>query len=156
MTKMKKTTWFIGGSALALLAVLATVFLSGGEPALAGGADVYKSPSCGCCGIWSQYADRAGLDIAVHDIPDVDRVKEEYGVPAQLWSCHTTIIGDYFVEGHVPQEAIEKLLAEKPDIKGIALPGMPSGTPGMPGPKQGPWVIYAVGHDGSISEFMTV
>ena len=67
--------------------------------------------------------------------------------------CHTTIIGDYFVEGHVPLEAVEKLLTEKPDIKGIAMPGMPSGSPGMPGAKKGDFVIYAVNRDGSYEEW---
>ena len=83
-------------------------------------------------------------------------IKERYGVPRNLESCHTEIIGGYFVEGHMPIEAIEKLLSERPDIRGIALPGMPSGSPGMPGPKTEPWTIYAVNKDGSVGEFMVV
>ena len=71
-----------------------------------------------------------------------------------MQSCHTTTIGNYFVEGHIPIEAIEKLMTEKPNIKGIAMPGMPSGSPGMPGAKQGPFIIYAIGNDGSVGEFM--
>ena len=71
-------------------------------------------------------------------------------------SCHTTVIGEYFVEGHVPVEAIEKLLAEKPDVAGIGMPGMPSGSPGMPGAKQGQFIIYSINKDGTINEFMRI
>ena len=71
-------------------------------------------------------------------------------------SCHTVVIGDYFIEGHIPLEAVEKLLVEKPDIKGIAMPGMPSGSPGMPGAKKGDFVIYAVNNDGTTEEFMRI
>jgi len=78
---------------------------------------------------------------------DDESIKKD--VPLNLRTCHTTMVGDYFVEGHVPYEAIEKLLEEKPDIAGIALPGMPSGAPGMTGFKSGPFVIYSVNHDGN-------
>ena len=153
--KKNKTAWYIGGG-VALVVVIAIVFLGGGEPVLAGAATLYKSPTCDCCGIYANHVDRKGLDLQVTNMADVGPIGEKAGVPPQLRSCHTTFIGDYFIEGHVPVEAIQKLLAEQPDIKGIALPGMPSGTPGMPGPKLEPWVIYAIGNDGSISEFMTI
>ncbi len=87
---------------------------------------------------------------------DLAPIKDKYNIPRQLQSCHTSIIGDYFVEGHVPVEAIARLIAEKPDIAGIALPGMPSGSPGMPGAKQGTWTIQAVGKDGAVTEFMKI
>jgi hypothetical protein len=86
---------------------------------------------------------------------DVSVIKEKYHIPDELHSCHTTVVGNYFIEGHVPMEAINKLLNEKPDIDGIALPGMPIGTPGMPGPKEAPFVIYQV-KDSVYSEFMTI
>ena len=116
----------------------------------------YKSSSCGCCGGHASYLKGKGFDI--EDVPteDMGAIKERYGVPRNLESCHTEIIGGYFVEGHMPIEAIEKLLSERPDIRGIALPGMPSGSPGMPGPKTEPWTIYAVNKDGSVGEFMVV
>ena len=117
---------------------------------------VFKSPNCGCCGIYSQYMEKEGFDITVKDVPSMDIIKSKFNVPANLQSCHTTQVDDYFVEGHIPLEAIGKLLTEKPDIAGIAMPGMPSGSPGMPGRKSGPWTIYAVNHDGSYSEFMTI
>ena len=83
-------------------------------------------------------------------------VKANYEIPSQLESCHTAVIGDYFVEGHVPLEAVEKLLMEKPDVAGIAMPGMPSGSPGMPGTKRGDFIVYSVNNDGSYEEFMRI
>ncbi len=82
-------------------------------------------------------------------------IKEKYQIPQNMESCHTAVIADYFVEGHVPIEAIEELLKEKLDIDGIALPGMPSGSPGMPGQKIEAFKIYALS-DGMASEFMTI
>ena len=116
---------------------------------------LFKSTSCGCCDVYSTYLDQVSdTPLEVTLVDDTASIKEKYNVPAALRSCHTTIIGEYFIEGHMPVEAINKLLAEKPDILGIALPGMPSGAPGMPGSKTGPFVIYAVHKDGSSSEFM--
>ena len=82
-------------------------------------------------------------------------IKQKYTNPIEKQSCHTTIIDKYFIEGHVPIEAINKLLKEQPDIDGIALPGMPIGTPGMPGDKEEPYVIYQL-IDGKFSVFMTI
>lgn len=82
-------------------------------------------------------------------------LRQEYQIPPDLEACHTAVIGGYFVEGHVPVEAIEKLLAEKPDIDGIGLSGMPMGSPGMPGPQIEPFIIYALS-DGVVSEFMVI
>ena len=117
----------------------------------------YKSITCGCCDVNANYLkSKGGLDIRVSAKTDISDIKAKYGVPSELQSCHTAIIGDYFVEGHMPLEAIDKLLAEKPDIKGIALPGMPAGSPGMPGQKSRDFVIYAVNNDGTSSEFMRI
>ena len=82
-------------------------------------------------------------------------IKKKHNIPLEMQSCHTTILGKYFIEGHVPIEAINKLLKEKPDIDGIALPGMPIGTPGMPGEKEEPYIIYQL-VDGKSSVFMTI
>ncbi len=82
-------------------------------------------------------------------------IKQKYNIPVEMQSCHTTIMGKYFIEGHVPFEAVNKLLKEQPDIDGIALPGMPIGTPGMPGDKDEPYVIYQL-KDGKYSVFMTI
>ena len=116
---------------------------------------VYKSGSCGCCDVYSRYfKSRGNSKTKSIDLEDLKSIKNKYGVPSTMESCHTTIIGDYFIEGHIPLEAVEKLLTEKPSIKGIAMPGMPLGSPGMIGTKNGPLIIYAVNHDGSYNEFM--
>ena len=118
--------------------------------------EIYKSMSCGCCGSYSQYMGGKGFDVKVINTESMDAIKSKYKVPSSLQSCHTSVIAGYFVEGHVPAEAIEKLITEKPDIAGIAMAGMPSGSPGMPGSKTGPFVISAVHKDGTISEFMRI
>ncbi len=82
-----------------------------------------------------------------------DEVKDDYGIPEDMRSCHTSIMGDYYVEGHVPVEAIWKLLQEQPEIDGIALPGMPDGSPGMSGKKEQPFIIYSIA-DGEVEEFV--
>ncbi len=125
--------------------------------AFEGEIDIYKSLTCGCCSIYFQYFDsKTNTRVNAINMQDLDSIRNQYGVPLELQSCHTTIVGDYFVEGHIPLEAVEKLLKENPDIKGIAMPGMPSGSPGMPGKKYGDFIIYAVNHDGSYNEFMRI
>ena len=119
-------------------------------------ATIYKSTSCGCCTNYVPYIKTKGFNVNVETIQDIYAIKKQFNVPIELGSCHTTIIGDYLVEGHVPIEAINKLLEEKPNIAGIALPEMPSGSPGMPGSKTEQWKIYAVNHDGTYSEFMVL
>ncbi len=122
-----------------------------------GDITIYKSETCGCCSVYGSYFKGQGnSNVEITNADDVDFIKEDYGVPAGLASCHTTIIGDYFVEGHVPLEAINRLLEVKPDIAGIAMPGMPGGSPGMPGAKTREFIIYAVNHDGTYGEFMRI
>lgn len=116
---------------------------------------VYKTKTCGCCHVYVDYLEQNEMKVTAIDVTDLDTIKNQYGVPSHLQSCHTSVVGDYVIEGHVPLQIIVKLLAEKPAIKGIALPGMPSGSPGMPGPKTEPWTVYAIANDGTISEFMT-
>lgn len=94
---------------------------------------VTSSESCGCCKEWVAYLEERGAELEVIYSDDVPGLKERSGIPKEAWSCHTSSINGYVVEGHVPAEAILDLLAERPDVVGIALPGMPSGSPGMPG-----------------------
>lgn len=115
---------------------------------------IYKSSSCGCCSLYSNYMKGKGFNVAEINPTNIYEIKNKYKIPSQLESCHTSIIGNYFAEGHIPLEAIKKMMDEKPDILGIAMPGMPSGAPGMPGGKLEPFVIYAVNKDGSYGEFM--
>ncbi|MEX0934339.1 MAG: DUF411 domain-containing protein [Candidatus Saccharimonadales bacterium] len=120
-------------------------------------ATVYKSPSCGCCGQYVAYLEKKGYGVDIEDITDMQVIKEQYGVPYELESCHTMEIDGYVVEGHIPEEAVQKLLTERPDIKGIGMAGMPSGSPGMPGPKTSNFVIYEITHDGAQGNvFMTI
>ena len=122
-----------------------------------GDIEIYKSLTCGCCDVYSSYVKgKVSPKVNIFDIQDSDKIKRQYGVPSELQSCHTAIVGGYFVEGHIPLEAVEKLLKEQPDIKGIAMPGMPMGSPGMPGSKSGDFLIYAVNNDGTSSEFMRI
>ena len=118
-------------------------------------AIVYKSPNCGCCVGYAKELKKWGFEVEVISREDMAVVKREYGIPPEKQSCHTVVIEPYFIEGHVPMEAIAKLLQEKPEIDGIGLPRMPSGTPGMPGPKRAPFEIYQV-KGGSFAEFMTL
>ena len=158
---MKKTLLLFLGVVVVLSAVL---LISKGSSATsfeninnADKIEIYKSLTCGCCDVYSKYFDgKVSSEVKIFDIQDSDKIKKQYGVPSGMESCHTTIIGDYFVEGHIPLEAVEKLLKEQPDIAGIAMPGMPSGAPGMPGAKYGDFVIYSVARDGSFSEFMRI
>ncbi|MEX0692143.1 MAG: DUF411 domain-containing protein [Gemmatimonadales bacterium] len=93
---------------------------------------VYKSPTCGCCAAWVDYMREAGFNVTVEDVTDLHAVKARHGVPRQLESCHTAIAEGYVVEGHVPADLVTRLLAERPaDAWGIAVPGMPAGSPGM-------------------------
>jgi hypothetical protein len=92
---------------------------------------VTKDPSCGCCGAWVDHVRKAGFPVEVIESAEVNRLKVRLGVPQDLASCHTAEVGGYVIEGHVPAEAIKRLLAEKPQAKGLAVPGMPVGSPGM-------------------------
>ena len=114
--------------------------------------DVYKSPTCTCCHEWEAYLRAHGYTVNSIPVDDLAAVKAERGIPGDAQSCHTAVIGGYVVEGHVPVEAIEDLLADAPAIDGIALAGMPAGSPGMPGDKAAPFEILAL-DDGVASAF---
>lgn len=149
--------WVILGLAVAVL--LYGQAPAGTEIALPEGTKmtVYKSPYCDCCGQWVAYLRRRGMDVTVVEKEDMDPVKKMVGIPESLRSCHTALVGGYVVEGHVPISAIGRMLSEKPEIRGIALPGMPAGSPGMPGAKEEPFVIFAIGRKtgGAPSVYMT-
>ncbi len=92
---------------------------------------VYKSPQCGCCGEWVKHVEKAGFKVKVVPMEVLDQVKRDAGVPSDLESCHTALIGTYVIEGHVPADLIKKMLDEKPKITGLAVGGMIIGSPGM-------------------------
>jgi len=92
---------------------------------------VYKSPTCGCCTLWVTYLKKNGFPVKAEDHEHLEPIKKKLGVPDELSSCHTGVVEGYVIEGHVPSDLIDKLLAERPKILGIAVPGMPIGSPGM-------------------------
>lgn len=115
---------------------------------------VYKSPTCGCCAAWVDHLEENGFKVRSVDTNETAKMKVRYGVPGDLRSCHTGVVDGYVVEGHVPAEEIKTMLAEKPDVTGIAVPGMPIGSPGMEdGDRTEPYDIIAFGKNGKRSVF---
>lgn len=114
-------------------------------------AVVHKSPTCGCCGLWVDHLKQAGFQVEVHEEDNLEAIKQRLGVPYGKGSCHTAEIGGYVIEGHVPAKDIKRLLAEKPDAKGLVLPGMPLGSPGMevPDGTVQPFTVELVQRDGT-------
>ena len=103
--------------------------------------DIYKSPTCGCCGKWAEHLRANDFAVRVNEIADVDAFRARAGVPAALAACHTALVDGYVVEGHVPAADIRKLLAERPKALGLAVPGMPMGSPGMDSPHAGAYDV---------------
>ena len=117
---------------------------------------LYKNPECGCCDVYADYLRHSGFTVTAKATNDLSEISRKAGIPPDLQGCHTSFIGDYVIDGHVPVEAIRKLLAERPAIKGITLPGMPAGSPGMVGDKEGPFTIYAIDTNGQSRVYMKV
>lgn len=106
---------------------------------------VYKRPNCGCCNLWVEHLRDSGLSVNVIGVDSTESVQKRLGVPEKLGACHTAQAGDYWIEGHVPADLIVQLLAEKPDdIRGLAVPGMPVGSPGMEGPNPVNYSVLSV------------
>jgi hypothetical protein len=118
---------------------------------------VYKSPTCGCCSKWVEHMREHGFELTVNDLDrdKIDKIRREKGVPRELGSCHTAIVGGYAVEGHVPADVIKRLLIEHPPIVGVAVPGMPMGSPGMEGPNPQPYNILTFDTQGNNSVYDT-
>ena len=107
-------------------------------------ATMYKNPQCGCCEEYAKYLRQHGFKVTVTPTHSMSLISRQHGVPERLAGCHTMLIGGYVVEGHVPTSAIGKLLRERPNIKGISLPGMPEGSPGMTGAKTAPFEVLEI------------
>ena len=103
--------------------------------------------------MWVAHLEEHGFTVNATDVPDINSVKRSAGVPARAGSCHTAIVDGYVIEGHVPAEDIKRLLAERPPIKGISVPGMPIGAPGMEGPNPQPFDVIAFDEDGQLTHF---
>ncbi|NND55567.1 MAG: DUF411 domain-containing protein [Gammaproteobacteria bacterium] len=118
--------------------------------------EVYKTPTCGCCGKWVDHLRDHGFEVKVNEVSNTRAVQDRAGVPRELRSCHTAIVGEYFVEGHTPADVIEQFFTEQPEgVRGIGVPGMPMGSPGMESPNPEVYDIIAVGEDGSLSRYAT-
>lgn len=153
---MVRISWI--GFVLAFGAV-ASPALAAADAAKAGAALppvlVHKSSTCGCCSSWVEHLRRAGFRVEVRDDEDLYAIKQRLGVPYGKGSCHTAEVGGYFVEGHVPADDVRRLLREKPDAKGLVLPGMPAGSPGMemPDGRVQPYTVERVARDGGTTAF---
>lgn len=149
MTGSKKKTMAIIVAVLLSTGFVAAFLLST-NPVGAQKITVYKSPSCGCCSKWVRHLEENGFDVKVHDRRDLEPIKDNLGVNPKYQSCHTAVVDNYVIEGHVPADDIQRLLAEKPHIKGLMVPGMPMGSPGMEGPRKDRYSVLAVDkQDGS-------
>lgn len=145
-----------GGLALGGLALLGLSAAGGAaKPAAKTRIVMHRSPSCGCCLKWADRARAAGFEVAVQETNDIMALKRKLGVPESLASCHTSVVGGYAIEGHVPLNSVKKLLATKPKVRGIAVPGMPLGAPGMevPGYAGDAFQVFAFDAAGKFSPF---
>ncbi len=131
-------------AAVAIMVLGATSVLAQGISSKT--ATLYKNPNCSCCEGYADYLRKNGFKVVVKPTHELGRISREAGVPKDFQGCHTSFIDGYVVGGHVPVRTVRKLLAERPKIKGITLPGMPLGSPGMGGRKNEPWKIYSVGN----------
>jgi hypothetical protein len=143
-------------SMLALAGSASIGIATGASAAAKPAISVSKDPYCGCCTGWVEHLRRNGFVATVVDSADMQAVKARLGVPAELASCHTAEIAGYVIEGHVPARAINRLLTEKPKARGLAVPGMPAGSPGMEGGKPETYevVLFGEGHPVSFGRFI--
>lgn len=158
--------WIVAAVALAVVGALVLAGGGGTDSADAGTEDghlatagetgevlVYRTAACGCCGKWVDHLREAGFEVRVEDRRDLAPVKAELGVPGDLASCHTAVVDGYVVEGHVPASDVKRLLEERPDVAGLAVPGMPVGSPGMEGPREERYSVVAFDGEGNRTVF---
>lgn len=160
----KQTRWMVALLALVAVAAFGALYRGHAEPAFAAQESqlavaasdapvvtIYRNPTCACCEDWADHLRASGLRVEMKEGADLTKVKQQLGVTADLASCHTAEVGDYVLEGHVPADVIRQLVAEKPAIRGLAVPGMPAGVPGMPaaGPNRAPYEIFTIEEGGA-------
>jgi len=139
-----------------LLSALAVAPLALLLPGAAHGATrvlVHKLASCGCCSLWVEHLSAAGFEVTTRSVNDLDPLRARLGVPKDLASCHTAIVDRYAIEGHVPAADIQRLLRERPDIAGLAVPGMVLGSPGMEGARRDPYEVLAFERNGATTVY---
>jgi hypothetical protein len=154
---ISRRTFIVRGTGL-VLAGSSSQWLNAQLPTFAAGSTpitVYKSSTCLCCSKWVDHLRASGFAATVHDEEEMDRIKDELGVPKAMRSCHTAVADKYLIEGHVPASDIRRLLVERPKIAGLAAPGMPAQSPGMaePGAKPQGYDVLAFQTDGSARTF---
>lgn len=115
--------------------------------------EVYKSESCGCCSEWVKHLEANGFTVKAQNVANPSDYREKFGMPDKIGSCHTGFIQGYALEGHVPANEIKRLIVEKPKAKGLAVPAMPLGSPGMEGPRKDPYDVLLVKADGKFSVY---
>lgn len=115
--------------------------------------EVYKSASCGCCTGWVQHLEQNGFTVKARNVANPSDYREQFGIPNHLGSCHTGMVGGYALEGHVPAAEIKRLLVEKARARGLAVPAMPMGSPGMEGPRKHPYDVLLVEGNGKYSVY---
>lgn len=147
-TAGKLAIWLLAGAVLT-----AGGFVLIRQPVGAVDVIVYKSPTCGCCNDWVSHLQENGFSVKVHDQSNMNPIKSELGVPPRLQSCHTAKVGDYVIEGHVPAQEISRLLKEKPQIDGLAVPGMPMGSPGMEGSRKDAYDVLTFQENGKTTVY---
>lgn len=114
---------------------------------------VFKTKTCGCCGKWVEHMRASGFKVIVNEVASTGEHQQKYGVPEKLQSCHTAVVDGYTIEGHVPATEIQRLLKEKPKAKGLAVPGMPAGSPGMEGSRQDAYSVVRFDEGGMLSVY---
>lgn len=128
-----------------LIAAAGTAYFFGSNPSDATEVTLYKNPQCGCCEGYADYLRQNGFTVTVQPTHDLTSMSRDAGIPEDFQGCHLSMIEGYAVSGHVPVNTVNKLLTERPQIKGITLPGMPMGSPGMSGNKTEPFTVYEIG-----------
>ena len=135
-------------SALTLVVGIGALIIGRGEASERSAVTIHKDPNCGCCTGWAQHLAKAGFEVKTVDTTRLDEVKKRLGVPLDLAACHTAEVDGYVVEGHVPALALKRFLSEKPDASGLAVPGMPIGSPGMEGGTPEIYTVILFGPNG--------
>jgi hypothetical protein len=142
----------LGLAALALVIALASRGIDAQKPVP---VQVYKDATCGCCSIWVEHLRRNGFAPTSENVTNLTAIKDKHGVPSQTRSCHTALVGGYVIEGHVPAAEIQRLLKDKPRVAGLAVPGMPIGSPGMEGANPRPYDVLTFDKTGKTTVFST-
>lgn len=132
------------------------VIASAGVPAGAASVTLYKNPTCACCADWAEHMRENGYRVDVKDGADLAGVRAEHGIPFSAASCHTAVVDGYALEGHVPAGVVTRMLEERPQVAGLAVPGMPMGVPGMPGEGLRSYDVLSFTQDGATQVYVSM